>query len=404
MLSSGTTTVRSSSFARPASTSSISRPPRRSGRSPPAAAGSPRGRSFGRLPGLSPWHVRNEPVQSLDAQRKMRAALGSGHRVHLVEDQRSHRAEDLPRARGQQQEQRFGSRDQDVRRLAQHRGALLLRRVAGADRHAQLRAEPGERPAQVPLDVVVERLQRRDVQQAQTLPRLRVEPVDPVEEGRKRLARARRRLDQRVLPARNRRPAERLGRRRLGEGGCEPGARPGGEHRERIGHDLDVTNGDLERGPSRPPARRPEAERSRRRPDRRTRRGTRTRRRRRRLLPGAPQSPAASVLQVSLLPTCAPRRCRHEARGRGAARSGCRWSTGAARTAVQDARQRPSSRFRAARRSRARVPTPASAWGTALARVSIGSDAGDPRRALRARSRRAADAAGPGVGDLPVRR
>src|SRR3954462_14713570 len=57
-----------------------------------------------------------------------------------------------------EQEERLGSRDQDVRRLAQHRSALLLGRVAGADAHAQLRPQAGERPAEVALDVVVERL------------------------------------------------------------------------------------------------------------------------------------------------------------------------------------------------------------------------------------------------------
>jgi hypothetical protein len=38
--------------------------------------------------------------------------------------------------------------------IAQHRGALLLRRVAGADADAELRLQPGQRPAQVALDVV----------------------------------------------------------------------------------------------------------------------------------------------------------------------------------------------------------------------------------------------------------
>jgi hypothetical protein len=157
----------------------------------------------------------------------MRATLGAGDGVHLVHDHGLDRLQVLARPGGQEQEERLGGRDQDVRRLPQHRGALLLGRVAGADADAQLRAEAGERPAEVALDVVVERFQRRDVQQAQALARLRVEPVDPVEEGRKRLARAGRRLDQRVPPARDRRPAERLGRGRALEGCFEPGTRLG---------------------------------------------------------------------------------------------------------------------------------------------------------------------------------
>ena len=127
----------------------------------------------------------------------MRPALGACNGVHLVHDHRLDPAQRLARLRGQQQEERLRSRDQDVRRLAHHRSALLLRRVPGADADPELRAQAGERPAQVALDVVVERLQRRDVEQAQALARARVEPVDPVEEGRQRLARAGRRLDQR---------------------------------------------------------------------------------------------------------------------------------------------------------------------------------------------------------------
>ena len=70
-----------------------------------------------------------------------------------------------------------------------------------------LRLQTGERPAQVPLDVVVERLQRRDVEHAQALPRRRAQPVERVEERGQRLARAGRRLDQHVRAARDRRPA-----------------------------------------------------------------------------------------------------------------------------------------------------------------------------------------------------
>ena len=51
--------------------------------------------------------------------------------------------------------------------------ALLLRRVAGAHADAQLGLEARERAAQVALDVVVQRLQRRDVDQAQALARRR---------------------------------------------------------------------------------------------------------------------------------------------------------------------------------------------------------------------------------------
>ena len=179
--------------------------------------------------------LADEPVEPLEAKREMRAALRAGDGVHLVDDHRLDPAQRLARLRGEQQEERLRGRDQDVRRLAQHRGALLLRRVAGADADAQLRAQAGERAAQVALDVVVERLQRRDVEQAQALARPRVEPVDPVEEGGERLARAGRRLDQRV-PAASRSPASRAPAPGVGASNAclEPGARPGREDVERV--------------------------------------------------------------------------------------------------------------------------------------------------------------------------
>src|SRR5439155_21629727 len=113
----------------------------------------------------------------------MSAALRACKGVNLIEDQRLDTAEDLPRLRGQHQEERLRRRDQDVRRVAKLPLPLLLRRVAGANGNGQLRLQAGERPAQVALDVVVERLQRRDVEQPQSLPGLRSQLVDPVEEG-----------------------------------------------------------------------------------------------------------------------------------------------------------------------------------------------------------------------------
>ena len=53
----------------------------------------------------------------------------------------------------------------------EHPPALVRGRVAGADADRELRAEPGERAPQVALDVVVERLERGDVEQAQPLAR-----------------------------------------------------------------------------------------------------------------------------------------------------------------------------------------------------------------------------------------
>ena len=207
MSSTGTTTSRSSSLRVPASTSSIGRPPET--KRPISSSGRCVAESPMRWNGAS-----TSALEPLDREREVRAALRAGDRVHLVEDQRLDPAQRLARRRGEQQVERLGRRDQDVRRLLDELAPLLRGRVAGADADAQRRLEPGERPAQVALDVVVERLERRDVEHAQPLARLRGEPVDRVEERGERLARAGRRLDQDVRAGRDRRPAERLRRRR----------------------------------------------------------------------------------------------------------------------------------------------------------------------------------------------
>src|SRR5882724_3002888 len=105
----------------------------------------------------------------------MRATFRACNGMYLVEDQRADTLQVLSRARGKQQVQRLRSGDQDVGRVPQHRRALLLWRVSGAHADRQLRLQPGERAAQVALDVVVQRLERRDVDQPQSLPGLGVE-------------------------------------------------------------------------------------------------------------------------------------------------------------------------------------------------------------------------------------
>ena len=99
-------------------------------------------------------------------ERQVRAPLGRGHRVDLVDDARLRAGEQLLRAPGQHQVQRLGGRDQDVRRLAEHRLALALRGVAGAHRDLEVGADAAQRHAQVAVDVVGERLERRDVDEA----------------------------------------------------------------------------------------------------------------------------------------------------------------------------------------------------------------------------------------------
>ena len=83
-------------------------------------------------------------------------------------------------------------------RRALHRLALLLRGVTSAQTDGHLGADALQRRAQVALDVVAKRLQRRDVDQDPALlrfaserrsGRLRGKPVDAPEEGAERLAR-----------------------------------------------------------------------------------------------------------------------------------------------------------------------------------------------------------------------
>jgi hypothetical protein len=190
----------------------------------------------------------DERVQPLEREREVRAALRAGDRVDLVHDRPLHAAQHVARAAREHEVERLGRRDQHVGRLAQHLLALALRRVAGADRDADVGTDPLQRRAQVALDVVGEGLERRDVDEAGAALRTRVspsgrrkrrpavdvtrEPVQPPQERRKRLSRAGRRRDQDVLAGRDRGPGLGLGLGRCGERTGEPVAyarREGGE-------------------------------------------------------------------------------------------------------------------------------------------------------------------------------
>ena len=146
--------------------------------------------SFLRMPALTTVHSRLGPTRKLAirssgrcvAERPMRWTVASGPRpsswvrtrwssrsrvrarcaprlvggdgVDLVDDHRLDVREDLVRPRGHHQIERLGRRDQDVRRLAEHRLAVLLRRVAGSEADLDRRADALERRAQVAIDVV----------------------------------------------------------------------------------------------------------------------------------------------------------------------------------------------------------------------------------------------------------
>ena len=175
-----------------------------------------------------PLHVAlrhlGEPLQR---HREVRAALGLRDRVDLVDDHPLGALEELARLAGEHQVERLGRGDQHVGRVLDHVPPLLLRRVAGADRDGDVAADPSQWRAQVLLDVVRERLQRRDVHEPGALlltrrRRLGHEAVECPQEGGECLAGAGGRRDQRVLAGRDRRPRLGLCRRRLREGPREP--------------------------------------------------------------------------------------------------------------------------------------------------------------------------------------
>ena len=112
--------------------------------------------------------------EALERQRQVGAALVRGERVDLVDDHGPRGGEHPAPGLGAEQDVEGLRRgDDDVRRRAAHALALAGRRVAGphpgADLHvrqalrAQGVADAGKRRLQVTLDVVRERLQRRDV-------------------------------------------------------------------------------------------------------------------------------------------------------------------------------------------------------------------------------------------------
>ena len=191
-----------------------------SARPPRSAAASPRGRC------AAGGRARTARSSRSSDERQVRAALVAAPR------RGSRRRSPCARVRsssrlalgGQQQVERLGRRHQDVRRAlapsprARRRACRRCARARGSARGSSPRstaaaAISGERPLEVPLDVVAERLAAarrrppRVVVGERARGRLAQQAVDADEERRQRLARAGRRGDQRVAPARDRGPA-----------------------------------------------------------------------------------------------------------------------------------------------------------------------------------------------------
>ena len=157
----------------------------------------------------------------------MHPALGGGKGVDLVDDDRLHRAQGLPRLRAQDQVEGLRRRDQDLGRVPRVQPTLLRTGVPRADAYPRrsearrlpgpeplgLGRDPGEGGPQVALDVVDQRLERGDVEDAnpgRVGRRAAAEHVDRGEEGREGLAAARRCYEERVLAAGQPRPTRLL--------------------------------------------------------------------------------------------------------------------------------------------------------------------------------------------------
>ena len=183
-----------------------------------------------------------ERLEPLEREGEVAAALVAHECVDLVDDHGAHVGQLGAAARAREQEvERLGRRDQDVRRAAGHRGPLRRRRVARPHQHPDLGqerllgADLGQRPGQVLLDVVRKGPQRRDVEDLRLVGELRPlaqQRVDRREERGERLARARGRGDERVPSLADERPALALRRRRLAEPAREPALDRGMEGRE----------------------------------------------------------------------------------------------------------------------------------------------------------------------------
>ena len=174
--------------------------------------------------------------QPLHRGGQVRAALGGGHGVDLVQDHGAQARQDPAGPRGgEQQVQALRGGDQDFRRVAQHALALALRGVAAAHLHPHLghaQARGGQALPELPQgtqqvgpDVGVQGLERRNVQHRGLAPRPGAgqQAVQGPQEGAEGLAAARGRGGQHVPPGGDHRPGQRLDLRGLPVGLLEPG-------------------------------------------------------------------------------------------------------------------------------------------------------------------------------------
>src|SRR5271156_755084 len=200
--------------------------------------------------------ARHQSLEALERERQMRAALVAGERMEFVDDDVADGGEFFAELRrGQQDEQGFGRRHENMRRPPEHRSALagggIARAQAGADsRKIESRlgadvAHAMQRLLEIETDVVGERLQRRNVKDRYFVAeivarRIEHQAVNRPHESGERLAAAGRRAQQNVealgVRGADYRPSEVLRARRRIEAPLKPGANRRMEVVERGGH------------------------------------------------------------------------------------------------------------------------------------------------------------------------
>ena len=165
-------------------------------------------------------------MQSFQEQRQEDAAFVRAERMDFIDDDVRDRFQTLACPTCKHQVQRFGRRDEEVGRFSEQPLTFLSGGVAGADGDREgterlslgfsRRKDSGKRLLQISKDVLVERFERRDVENANPSIGSRDPPemVETSQKGRKSLTRAGRGEDQRVFAPSHRRPTQPLRRRR----------------------------------------------------------------------------------------------------------------------------------------------------------------------------------------------
>ncbi len=197
-----------------------------------------------------PLHgAARQALEPFQAERQVHPPFVARQRVDFVHDDGADGGKEFGRTGICEHDvQGFGRGDQNVWGVREKPATLGLRCVAGTNGHPgswKLHAEffrrfpdAPQRFPQISLDVVVERLQGRYVDQTELveppLTQLLKDPIDAPEESGQRLARAGRREDEGVLAPLDRRPALGLGCSWLAETFAKPDPCGFGEALQRI--------------------------------------------------------------------------------------------------------------------------------------------------------------------------